>query len=53
MQLRCKCVVTHLESSGSVDPEARFVLKHCPWIDAFQVGIWETLGDPGGAYPLP
>ncbi|NDC79536.1 MAG: cupin domain-containing protein, partial [Chitinophagia bacterium] len=30
----------------AVDPEARVVLTHCPWIDAFQVEIWETLEAP-------
>lgn len=30
--------------------EARVKLHHCPWIDAYQVEIWETLEPPGTSY---
>lgn len=30
--------------------EARVKLHHCPWVDAYQVEIWETLEPPGNNY---
>lgn len=30
--------------------EARVKLHYCPWIDAFQVEIWETLEPPNNSY---
>jgi mannose-6-phosphate isomerase-like protein (cupin superfamily) len=30
--------------------DARVKLHYCPWIDAYQVEIWETLEPPGNSY---
>jgi mannose-6-phosphate isomerase-like protein (cupin superfamily) len=35
-----------LPSDGSKTAEARVKLGYCPWIDAFQVELWETLEAP-------
>lgn len=35
---------------GAPEAEGRLVLNHCPWVDAYQVEIWESLEPPEGTY---
>jgi mannose-6-phosphate isomerase-like protein (cupin superfamily) len=39
-----------LDSPGLPPAESRVRLEYCPWIDAFQAEIWETLDAPDGMH---
>lgn len=39
-----------IEPEGLPTAEARVILTYCPWVDAFQGEIWETLETPVGLY---
>jgi hypothetical protein len=39
-----------LHATGQPPPESRVRLEYCPWIDAFQAEVWETLDPPEGMH---